>query len=714
MKLKLAMFCAVLLLFSAANQLFAQNLQVTGRITKKSTGVALAGASVVARGTGVASRTDENGNYSLNIPQRTNATIVVTYVGMISAEQRVTQSGTVNFSLDEEVSTIDDVVVVGYGTQKVTKVSGAIGTVKGANQEKIKPTRIDNALQGQVSGVNIIQTGAPGSTPTIFVRGIPSYRGSEPLVIIDGSFQTLSDFNSISPSDIESVNILKDAATTSIYGVKGGSGVIVVTTKSGRKNQKTAFSVSANYGVQEVVSKLGVLNATEYAAMVNEGSTVSGGSVIFPDISIFGKGANWQDQVFEKAPVQNHNISASGGSDKITYFLSAAYASQGGIVGGYDKSRFNRGTFTANLGFDLTPKLKFILNTTGVLLNSKGIQENSFNSVLGSAINFDPTVEIYNTVPNTVGRYGFSNLILSEIYNPLTKLENTYNVSDGNKLYGKFELQYKVIKGLTLTSRFGYTKYNGKGRSFTPLVFYGPLNVDNSMNADGSTTTGRFNSVTQNLENNFNFTWETYGNYNFKVGSGHNFETAAGGSLYKSSGNGSSATRQDIPFNSWEFATFSAATGVNSTTNPNASNGGFYQYFGKNASVFGRVNYDYQDKYLASASVRRDGSINFGEANRFANFYSGSLGWVVSKEDFFDVKSINFLKIRASYGTVGIDNVPRQSSSIVTGGPSYGPTANSNGYTFGNVFIPGATLGGLVNPNLRWEEQKQLNAGVRY
>ncbi|RYY70482.1 MAG: TonB-dependent receptor, partial [Chitinophagaceae bacterium] len=469
MKFKLASFCAVFLLCSIFNHAFSQNLQVTGKVTKKATGGGLAGASVVVRGGGVATRTDESGNFSLSIPQK-SATIVVSYSGMVMMEKRVTQSGEVNFELDEDVNTLSDVVVIGYGTQKITKVSGAIGTVKGADMEKMKPTRVDAALQGMAAGVNVIQTGSPGSRPTVLIRGIPSYAGADPVVIIDGVIQSLTDFNSISPSDIESVNVLKDAATTAIYGVKGGSGVIVVTTKTGRKNQKTVFNVSANYGIQQAVKKLGVLNATEYAAIINEGSTLSGGPVIFPDLSGFGKGVNWQDEVFQTAPVQNHNISATGGSDKLTYFLSAAYSSQGGIVGGYDKSRFNRGTFTANINFDLTSRLKFILNATGVLLDSKGIPENSFNSILGSAINFDPTVEKYNTVPNTVGTYGFSNLLLSEVFNPLTKLDNTYNVSKGNKLYGKFELQYKLLKGLTINSRFGYTKYNGNGRSFSPLV----------------------------------------------------------------------------------------------------------------------------------------------------------------------------------------------------------------------------------------------------
>ncbi|RZL99995.1 MAG: TonB-dependent receptor, partial [Pedobacter sp.] len=243
--------------------------------------------------------------------------------------------------------------------------------------------------------------------------------------------------------------------------------------------------------------------------------------------------------------------------------------------------------------------------------------------------------------------------------------------------------------------------------------FYGPLNVENTMSADGTTVAGKFNSVSHNLDNNFNFTWETFANYNFKVGDDHNIETVVGGSLFKSSGNGASATRQDVPFNSWQFATFAAATGTNSTTNPNASNGGYYRYFAKNASVFGRVNYDYQDKYLASVSARRDGSYVFGVDNKFGNFYAGSLGWVVSKEEFFNSKKIDFLKIRGSYGKVGIDNVAGgpQSSRIETGGPSYGALANSNGYTFGSVFIPGSTLGSLVNTALRWEEQKQFNVG---
>ena len=606
---------------------------------------------------------------------------------------------------------MSDVVVVGYGTQKITKVSGAISTIKGADIEKLRPVRTEEALQGRASGVSVIQNGAPGSKPTVLIRGIPSFSGTDPVVIIDGVPQSLTDLNSINAADIESINVLKDAATTAIYGVKGGNGVIVVTTRSGRKNQKTELTVSSNYGIQEVMNTIGVLNATEYAAMINEGSTVAGGNVIFPDLKALGVGTDWQKEIFETAPMQSHNVTARGGGERMSYFLSAGWLSQGGIVGGIDKSRFSRGNFTANLNFDLTSKLKFIINTTGVILDAKGVQENSFNSVIGSALNFDPTVPVYNNVPNTVGKYGFSNLILSEIFNPLTKLDNTFNKNIGSKLYGKFEFQYDVLKNLKLSTRFGYTKYDGNAKNFTPLVFYGNNNVDNSMNADGSTVAGKFNSVSHEKTSNFNYTWETFGNYNFKINDDHNFETVLGFSLAKISGNAAGASRQDVPFNSWEFADFTGATGNNTATNTNALSGYYYQYFRRNLSFFGRVNYDYQDKYLASFTARRDGSYAFGADNKYANFFSGSLGWVVTKEDFFHSNFIDYLKIRGSYGTIGNENVNPQFVGIITGGPSYGNPPNSNGYTFGDVFYPGSTVGSAANDALRWEKQIQSNVG---
>lgn len=705
MKRKNLLLILLLVLFG---RISAQTITVTGRVVNNSSSESLAGALVTVKGGTSKTLTDANGRFSLtNVPS--GSVLVISYVGMSTAEVKATGTNML-IELSSGSATLSDVVVVGYGTQKVTKVSGAISTVKGADIEKLRPVRTEEALQGRAAGVSVIQSGSPGAKPTVLIRGIPSYSGTDPVVIIDGVPQTLTDLNAINASEIESINVLKDAAASAIFGVKGGNGVIVVTTRSGKKG-KAEFAVSSNYGMQDVTNMVGVLNATEYAAMINEGSTVAGGAPIFTNLSGLGVGTNWQDQVFRQATLQTHNISARGGSDQVTYFLSGGFLSQGGIVGGDDKSVFSRGNLTANLNIALSDRLRLILNTTAVVLNGRGIQENSFNSVLGSALNFDPTVPVFNNVPNTIGQYGFSTRIFSEIFNPLTKLENTYNKNEGTKLYGKAELQYRLRKGLLLTSRFGYTKYDGNAKNFTPLVFYGLNNVDNSMNADGSTVPGRFNNVAHEKTSNFNYTWESFANYDFNWKENHHFETVLGFSLAKVSGNAAGATRQDVPFNSWEFADFTAATGVNTSTNTNALAGYYYQYFRRNLSKFLRVNYDFQEKYLASLTLRRDGSFAFGTDNKNANFLSGSAGWVISKEKFFQSNWIDLLKLRASYGTVGNENVNPQYVGIVVGGPSYGPTANSNGYTFGDVFYPGSTVGSAANNALRWEKQIQANIG---
>jgi len=712
MKVKLTLLCCSLLLGSFFQMVLAQNIVVSGKVTSQATAEPLINATISVKGQTNSTLTDVNGQFSISVPGK-GSVLIVSYTGMKIIEYKIADANTgISIKMEESASvTLTDVVVVGYGTQKITKVSGAIATIKSGDIEKLKPVRTEEALQGRASGVNVIQNGSPGAKPTVLIRGIPSFSGTDPVVIIDGVPQSLTDFNSINAADIESINVLKDAATTAIYGVKGGNGVIVVTTKSGRKNQKVDITVNSNYGVQEVLNTIGVLNASEYAAMINEGSTVAGGNVIFPNLSTLGVGTNWQNEIFKTAPLQSHTVAVRGGSDKMSYFLSAGFLNQGGIVGGIDKSVFNRGNFTANLNFDLSSRLKFIVNTTAVILDSKGVQENSFNSVIGSALNYDPTVPVLNNVPNTVGKYGFSTLLLSEIFNPLTKLDNTYNKNVGNKLYGKFELQYDVIKNLKLSTRFGYTKYDGNAKSFTPLVFYGLNNVDNTMNADGSTVTGTHNSVAHEKTSNFNWTWESFANYNFRVKEDHNFETVLGFSLAKISGNAAGATRQDVPFNSWDFADFTAATGNNSATNSNALGGYYYQYFRRNLSYFARVNYDYQDKYLASFTARRDGSYAFGKDNKYANFFSGSLGWVVTKEKFFQSDFIDNLKIRGSYGSIGNENVNPQFVSIITGGPSYANPPNSNGYTFNNVFYPGSTVGSAANDALRWEKQLQANFG---
>ncbi|HAG16234.1 MAG TPA: TonB-dependent receptor [Bacteroidales bacterium] len=711
---KVRLLISLLLFFIVAIATAQTQKKVIGTVLTAEDNSPLPGASVVIKGTTIGTSTDLDGKFSMNVPDDAKI-LVVSFIGFQPTEVAISDSP-LTIVLQLSANSLNEVVVVGYGTQQITKISGAISTVKTADIEKQQPVRVEEALQGRASGVSVIQNGSPGSKPTVLIRGIPSFSGTDPVVIVDGIPQTLGDLNAISSADIESISVLKDAASTSIYGVKGGNGVIVVTTKKGLKNQKAAFSFNSSYGVQSVAKTIGVLNATEYAAILNEGSVTSGGGILFPDLSVLGKGTNWQDQIFKDAGINSYDLTAKGGSDKMSYFFSAGYMGQEGIVGGGDKSNFNRLTLSSNLSYDLTSKLTLIVNTSFANLQSKGVQENSFNSVIGSALNFDPTVPILNTVPNTVGTYGYSNLLLSEIFNPLTKLENTYNQSNGNKLFGKIELQYDILKNLKLTTRYGYTKWDQVGKSFTPLVFYGPLNVENTLNADGTTVTGKHNSVYESTYSAFNYTSETFANYNLNINEKHFFDLVAGFSFSESSGYGFNVTRQDVRDNSWDWADISAATGENSIENINAYTGASFQNLTRrNLSYFGRVNYDYQDKYLASFTARRDGSIAFGPDNKFANFYAASLGWVLTQEDFFHYDFINFLKLRGSYGTTGNENVQPQYVSIVTGGPSYGSTANSNGYTFGttsgDVFFPGSTVNSFSNDQLSWEKQTQFNIG---
>jgi TonB-linked SusC/RagA family outer membrane protein len=685
---------------------FGQNKTVKGKITDER-GAAVASASILVKGTDLGTASNDSGVFELSVPESVK-TLNVSAIGFEARDISVT-GNYLDITLFDLSSKLDEVVVVGYGTQKVTKVSGAISSVKGAEIEKFKPVRVEDALQGRASGVTIISPGSPGATPTVLIRGIPSYSGSAPLVVVDGNLQTIDDLNSISPADIESVSILKDAAGTAIYGVKGGNGVILVTTKTGRKNQKTEFSYSGMYGIQEVPNIIGVLNASEYAAIINEGSVASGGDLIFNDISKFGVGTNWQNEIFKRAPITQHALSARGGSEKMSYFISGAYLDQAGIVGGGEKSGFQRATATANLIFDLSKKIRLFANNSYVNIKGRSIPENAINGVISNALNFDPTVPIFNTNPNVIGRYSTSPNILSEIFNPLTQLENTHNRSNVNKLFGKLELQYSILKGLKFNSRFGYTFTTIANRSFTPLAYYGDGHINSTLNGDGTTRLGAHNNVSQNNTDYYNFLIENFASYNFKLKDVHNIDVVAGIAHQKTGGKTIGGFAQDVPFNSWDFAYASAATGVPQTGGRDFFANRFFER--RNLSYFGRINYDYDDRYLFSFTGRRDGSNAFGRENRFANFYATSLGWVVSNEDFWRSNFFNFLKIRGSYGVTGNENVLPQFQRISNEIYMYNLGQNA-GYTFGNEPTSiGSTIASYRNESLAWERQNQFNFG---
>ena len=664
----------------------AQDATLNGSVSDSYNDGPLPGVSVVISGTQNGTTTDFNGNFSLS-GVSVGDVIQFSYIGYLTKDVTVGSSFNLSVSLDEDVESLDEVILIGYSTQKSSNISGAVSTVSGDDVQKLKPLRVEDALQGQ-AGLNVISSGSPGGKPSVLIRGITSFSGTDPLVVIDGINSSLWDMDAINPANIESISVLKDASTTALYGVRGGNGVIVITTKSGKKNQETVFSLDTSFGMQGVNKYIDVLNASQYAAILNEGSVSSGGPIIFSNLSL-GAGTNWQKELFNTAPISTTNFSASGGDSKSTYFLSAGYTSQEGVAVGGDKDFFDAATFTANFTSELSDDLKVIVHTKFSNLQGNGLGGNQINN----ALNFDPMIK-----PMVDGAYGMSSTITQEIINPLAGVSNSYSDNKTDKLIGKIELQYQLMDDFKITSRLGYSSVWQQQKGFTPLQFYGIGHNRTNANADLSQRTADdHNRVSETKQNWFNYSYELFGNYDFSLNEEHNFNVFAGFTIGKSTNNGLSGSNVDVPFNSWTYADLSSASGGIEDQST-----GSWQSVSRSVSLMGRVEYDFQEKYLASVTIRRDGSTSFGKNNKFAVFPSASIGWVASNEDFFNSSTINFLKVRASYGTVGNDNAS----------PQFGTISTFPKYTFGQTIYSGSTLLGIPNNDVSWENQTQTNLGV--
>ena len=674
----------------------AQTGSLSGSVTDANTNDALPGVNVIVKNTTNGTNTDFNGNFSLN-DVKSGDVLVFSYIGYQTLEYTVSSSFNVSISLEEDVEALEEVVLLGYVSQKASNISGAVTTVDGESVAKLKPVRVEDALQGQ-AGINVIASGAPGSKPTVLIRGISSYSGNDPLVIVDGINLTLDDMASLDPNNIESISVLKDASTTALYGVEGGNGVILITTKGGKRNQETQFSFDSSYGQQSVEKTIAVLNATEYAAILNEGSVASGGPVIFDNLLGLGSGTDWQKEVLRTdAPIIQNNFSARGGSESVSYYLATGYTSQEGILYGEDKSFFDRFNFTTNVDIDLTDKLTArVYNTYS---NEKG---SGLGDVLFNALNMSPTTPVYDAN----GNFGISNTITQEVKNPLAQISNSYNESNVNKITGKVELEYDVFKDFSITGRLGYNYVDIKDKSFSPLVYYGAGHNQTNALPDGSPivsvdpatgeSTQTHNRVNEGSVEYFRYNFEVLGNYSFSVDNEHNFSVFAGFSMTKNTGQGLYGSAVDVPFNSWKFADISSATGTQEFQTTSSWNS-----VGRKISFMARAEYDYNEKYLASFTLRRDGSTSFGENNKFGYFPSASLGWVMSNEDFFESEAVNFFKVRASYGIVGNDNISPQFATIST----------FPKYTFGDNITAGSTLLAIPNLDVSWENQVQMNVG---
>lgn len=668
---------------------FAQSYDVGGVVKETGTGLPIPGVNVQIKNDAKGTSTDFDGKFVLKgVPS--GSTLIFSYIGYKSTEYKVSSTNiTISISLKEDAKTLDEVVVIGYGSQKKREVTGAVSTVSSKTLDILKPVKIEQALQGTVAGVNVTSTsGAPGAGLNIRIRGVATNGSNEPLTIIDGYIGELGLLN---PNDVETITVLKDAQAA-IYGSIGANGVILVTTKTGKKNAKGKIAFNTYTGFQETTRKLPTLNATQYALLLNETYANGGKALPFPDVSKLGKGTDWQDEVFSKGvQIISHDISFSGGSDKVTYSVSGSHLDQDGIVA-KEKSGFLRNTARVALGADVSDRLKLKTNIIYTNFNRRTLPEGGIGSVLFNALNMPSTIAPYDTagdfsvVPSPLG-------LGIELVNPLAQIENTYNQYNYRKISGNFGLDYKLFKNFVVTSSIGFNTSNSKAKDFTKIVYYGPNKV---FNKDRS-------SVSQSTVNDNNYSFDIYGTYTKKVAENHNFTGTIGSTIYKGVGSGLFATGYDVPYNSWEFAEVNLARGTTELPNPPS---GSYVYDERRISYFGRVQYDFKGKYLFSALARRDVSTKFGPNFRVAIFPSLTAGWVVSEEGFFgESKTLNFLKFRASYGNLGNDNIDpgvyRSDLNLTA------PVA-----ILGDTQVNGVTQGRLTNPNAKWETAKKFDVGI--
>lgn len=694
------------------NQADIIKISVVGKVVDQS-GEPIIGATVQEKGTGNGVATDVNGDFKINVAGP-NSVLVVNYIGYNTQEVTVGTQSKITITMTENIKSLNEVVVVGYGTQKRSAVTGAISSVKASDMQDQQVTRVDDALQGRVSGVSVVQSsGAPGSAPQVRVRGITSINNSDPLYVIDGVVVDNGGLDNINPNDIASIDVLKDASAA-IYGSRASNGVVLITTKKGKKGP-AKVTYNGYVGSQRPVSKPQLANASQYAMLRNESVTNDGGTAPFANPSSFGTGTNWQNEIFSNdALIQDHNLSISGANDHNNYYTSFGYLDQQGIVMP-SISNYKKFNFTVNSTFHPKKWLSVGENFTYTYTHSQNsLNTNSvFGGPLSSALNLDPitpvtvsninaqpNANIYNQyapyiVRNASGMpYGISNYVSQEITNPLAYAQTQLgNYNYATNLLGSAFVEIEPIRGLKVRSQIsGKQAYYGSD-SFTPLYY---------LNASTNNTS----NTSQYEENDRNLSWNLDNTitYNHSFGK-HDITALIGTSAQEESGSGLGGTFIGEP-----ATNFDESSPNYTLPNSNKLANGYEDQPYTLASYFGRVTYSYDQKYLFTGIFRRDGSSKFGSNNVYGNFPSAQVGYVMSKESWFPKNSfIDFLKLRGSYGTVGNEMSLDKFQYISTIGSGRNAVFGSGGNE--NLQI-GYSPNAPANPDLKWEQTETSDIGL--
>ena len=646
-----------------SSSLYAQNHKFAGTVVDAN-GEPIIGATVNVKGSKENAITDIDGRFSISAAP--GQTLVINYIGFSPLETKAADN--MQLTLNEDRQTLNDVVVVGYGVQKKSVVTASIAKVSADDLAGTAPVRVDNALKGLASGVTVTSaSGQPGAASQVRIRGIGTINDSNPLYIVDG-MPIEGGIDYLNPSDIQSIEVLKDAASGAIYGTRAANGVILVTTKGGEKG-KMRVNYNFSYGWQNPWKHRDVLNATEYAVMMNEGLVNAGQAPIYNDPYSYGKGTDWQDEVFnDNAGVTSHEVNLSGASDRVNYYLSLGYFHQDGIVGGnYGRSNYRRLTMRSNTTYtvfddqkerSLFNKLTVGVNLSYARVNSKSIEANSqWGSPLGSALYLSPILSptvsgadadaqaaLYGKqymLYDKQGRmFSIPGTSYQEMNNPLAMLSLPGDKNWSHKFVANFSGDLNIGYGLKYRISYGADLSFWGADGYTPLYYLSGNNRATLTNAHQSSNRG---TVWQ-IENVV--TWDRqFGKHSVNAVLGQSAMQNTGMNLY-----GSLQNLKDInkPY-------MNNTNADRSRGEMSASGGPAYKH--TLSSYFFRASYNYGERYMAQVTVRRDGSSRFGANNRYATFPSFSLGWNVINEPYFKApKWLSALKVRGSWGKNGNDN----------------------------------------------------------
>jgi len=673
---------------------------LTGIVKDAESNEAIIGANILIKNTTKGAVSDIDGNFKLEdiLPEDT---LLVTYLSYETADILVNGRSYIEINLRAKTSELDEIVVVGYGRQKKREITGAISRVTDETIKEVPILRVEQALQGRTAGVQVTnQSGQPGDEPTVRIRGIGTTGNAKPLYIVDG--MAVGGIDYLNPGDIESVDVLKDAASAAIYGARAANGVVLITTKSGKAG-KSNLTYDGYYGWQNAANQLDMLNADEYKMMMNEGARNAGLTEPFDLDEISTYNTDWQAAMFvENAPMQNHQLTFKGGNEKSTFASSLSYFSQEGIIGG-SKSQFDRYTARLNGTHKINDWLNFGNNLAYTHLIKRGIATNaSFNGVFSSALNIDPLTPAfesdedvlnaypYNTEPvvtDTAGNtYGISRYVGAEVVNPLALLETNNNETRKDQFVGNIYGELAPLKNLTLKTSLGVDLAYLLDDGFRPLFYLNGAQVN-----DDKT------SVNKHIQRFFTWQLENTLAYEKEFGR-HNVGVLVGTTASEFKYENLFGFNADVPVNDIENVYLNLAQDTVWTANGGAAASALL-------SQFGKLNYNYNDKYTLTAIIRRDGSSRFGANRRFGIFPSIGAAWVISDEAFLaDFNALSYLKLRASWGVNGNQEIgDYQFVSTID---------NTRGYTFGDGRSIGSSPLFIENADIGWEQSEQIDVGA--